>query len=214
MSKDLFAVRSDATRSCRRLRRWRRTSSALTRVGKSRTRASLTSTTCCREASSSRDGGGAFTLKRTNQDNKDPRVGDPLRVRARGALPYELNFVIEAVDLVPSKKVAVRTVSDFEGLWTATLSQRGKDVHVDLVWQVTVLRPILKFLAPVLRPPSPGTIAGRRCAGRRVEGVSCGEKAVTSASLPISRSVMRMPLPPLCVSQRARRCRRPPGGRR
>ena len=73
-------------------------------------------------------------------------------MRARGALPYELNFVIEAVDLVPSKKVAVRTVSDFEGLWTATLSQRGKDVHVDLMWQVTVLRPILKFLAPVLRP--------------------------------------------------------------
>ena len=157
---------------------------------------------------------GVYLEAHKLSDNKDPRVGDRLRVRARGALPYELNFVIEAVDLVPSKKVAVRTVSDFEGLWTATLSQRGKDVHVDLVWQVTVLRPILKFLAPVLRPPSPGTIAGRRCAGRRVEGVSCGEKAVTSASLPISRSVMRTPLPPLCVSQRARRCRRPPGGRR
>jgi hypothetical protein len=83
---------------------------------------------------------------------KEPGVGDRLRVRARGALPYELNFIIEAVELVPAKKVAVRTVGDFEGLWAATLSQRGQDVHVDLVWQVTVLRAILKFLAPVLRP--------------------------------------------------------------
>src|SRR5579871_6753284 len=85
-------------------------------------------------------------------DNEAPRVGDRLRVRARGALPYELNFIIEAVVLDPARKVAVRTVGDFEGLWTATLSQRGKDVHVDLVWQVTVLRPILKLLAPILRP--------------------------------------------------------------
>ena len=71
---------------------------------------------------------------------------------APAALPYELNFVIEAVELEPSRKVAVKTVGDFEGLWTASLSQRGEDVHVDLVWQVTVLRPILKLLAPVLRP--------------------------------------------------------------
>jgi Polyketide cyclase / dehydrase and lipid transport len=85
-------------------------------------------------------------------DAKEPKVGDRLRVRARGALPYELNFIIEAVELVPGEKVAVKTEGDFEGLWTATLSQRGEGVHVDLVRQVTVLRPILKFLAPVLRP--------------------------------------------------------------
>lgn len=28
----------------------------------------------------------------------------------------------------------------------------GAGTHVDLVWQVTVERPILKFLAPLLRP--------------------------------------------------------------
>ena len=85
-------------------------------------------------------------------ETKEPTVGDRLRVRARGALPYELNFIIEAVELVPGRKVAVKTVGDFEGLWTATLSQRGRDAHVDLVWQVTAPRPILKFLAPALRP--------------------------------------------------------------
>ena len=48
--------------------------------------------------------------------------------------------------------MAVKTIGDFEGLWSATLSQRGSGVHVDLVWQVTVVRPILKFLAPLVRP--------------------------------------------------------------
>jgi hypothetical protein len=49
--------------------------------------------------------------------NKEPTVGDRLRVRAPGFLPYELNFIIEAVELDPGRKVAVKTVGDFEGLW-------------------------------------------------------------------------------------------------
>jgi hypothetical protein len=95
---------------------------------------------------------GVYLEAHKLSETKEPTVGDRLRVRARGFLPYELNFVIEAVELDPGRKVAVKTVGDFEGLWTATLLQRGTGVHVDLVWQVTVLRPILKFLAPVLRP--------------------------------------------------------------
>ena len=77
----------------------------------------------------------------------EPKVGDKLRARARGALPYELNFILEAVSLVPNRQVVVRSIGDFEGLWTATLSQQADNVRVDIIWQVTVLRPILKFLA-------------------------------------------------------------------
>ena len=86
------------------------------------------------------------------QQGDEPKVGDKLRARARGALPYELNFILEAVSLVPNRQVVVRSIGDFEGLWTATLSQHGENVRVDIIWQVTVLRPILKFLAPLLRP--------------------------------------------------------------
>ena len=85
-------------------------------------------------------------------DNPEPRIGDRLRVRARGALPYELNFILEATALDPDRRVQVRTAGDFDGVWTATLSQADAGVRVDLVWQVTVLRPILKRLAPLLRP--------------------------------------------------------------
>ena len=81
-----------------------------------------------------------------------PQVGDRLRARARGALPYELQFILEAKELVPDQKVSVKTVGDFDGQWTATIVPEPGGVRVDLVWQVTVNRPILKRLAPLLRP--------------------------------------------------------------
>ncbi len=80
------------------------------------------------------------------------KVGARARARARGALPYELNFEIEAAELEPGRLVTVKTYGDFDGLWRATLSPSGNGTRVDLLWQVTVERPILKFLAPLLRP--------------------------------------------------------------
>ncbi|MBZ9765600.1 SRPBCC family protein [Mesorhizobium sp. CA6] len=78
-------------------------------------------------------------------------VGARAKARARGALPYELNFIIEAAELDPGRLVVVKTFGDFDGLWRAELSPSGAGTHVDLVWQVTVERPILKLLAPILR---------------------------------------------------------------
>ncbi len=79
-------------------------------------------------------------------------VGSRARARARGALPYELNFIIEAAELDPGRLVVVKTFGDFDGLWRAELSPSGTGTHVALTWQVTVERPILKFLAPLLWP--------------------------------------------------------------
>ena len=81
-----------------------------------------------------------------------PTVGAKVRARVRGFLPYELNFILEAVELEPGKVVAVKTGGDFDGLWRAVLTPSGKGTHVDLTWQVLVERPILKFFAPLLRP--------------------------------------------------------------
>lgn len=79
-------------------------------------------------------------------------VGSRAKARARGALPYELNFIIEAAELEPGRLVVVKTFGDFDGLWRAELSPSGAGTHVQLTWKVTVERPILKFLAPLLRP--------------------------------------------------------------
>jgi hypothetical protein len=81
-----------------------------------------------------------------------PKEGDRIRARARGLLPYELNFIVEVVALEPERRVVVRTIGDFDGLWSAVLTQAESGVRVDLVWEVTVLRPILRLLAPLLRP--------------------------------------------------------------
>lgn len=81
-----------------------------------------------------------------------PKVGERIRVKARGFLPYCLCFIIEAVELDRPYRVVVKTSGDFDGRWTAILSPSRNGVHVDLIWEVNVLRPILKLLAPLLRP--------------------------------------------------------------
>ncbi|TIT87817.1 MAG: hypothetical protein E5W59_19985, partial [Mesorhizobium sp.] len=51
----------------------------------------------------------------------------PLDKKGKGvvgsrALPYELNFIIEAAELEPGRLVVVKTFGDFDGLWRAELS--------------------------------------------------------------------------------------------
>lgn len=81
-----------------------------------------------------------------------PTVGGRVRARARGFLPYELNFELEAVELEPGKVVGVRTKGDFDGHWRAVLSADGDGTRVALTWKVLVERPILRLLSPLLRP--------------------------------------------------------------
>jgi hypothetical protein len=85
-------------------------------------------------------------------ETRGPTLGGKVRARARGALPYELNFILEAVELDPGKVVGVRTSGDFDGHWRAVLRPEGEGTHIDLTWKVMVERPILRLLAPLLRP--------------------------------------------------------------
>ncbi len=82
----------------------------------------------------------------------EPRVGARIRAKARGFLPYRLNFIIEAVELEPGRLVGVKTTGDFDGRWRAVLSPMGNGTRADLTWEVTVERPVLRLLAPLLRP--------------------------------------------------------------
>jgi len=59
---------------------------------------------------------------------------------------------IEAVELAPDRLVAVRTTGDFDGRWRAELSPSASGTRANLTWEVTVERPILRLLAPLLRP--------------------------------------------------------------
>ena len=82
----------------------------------------------------------------------EPEVGAKLRARVRGFLPFVLNFIIEATELEPPRRVAVRTSGDLDGAWSATLSQKENGVNVDLIFEVEIDRPGMRFVAPLLRP--------------------------------------------------------------
>jgi hypothetical protein len=83
---------------------------------------------------------------------EEPRVGARIRAKARGFLPYRLNFIIEAVELEAGRLVAVKTTGDFDGRWRAALSPVTGGTRADLTWEVAVERPVLRLLAPLLRP--------------------------------------------------------------
>jgi hypothetical protein len=91
-------------------------------------------------------------LEAQSLDGGEPHVGGRVRARARGFLPYHLNFTLEATELIPGQLVAVKTSGDFDGRWRAELSPKDGGTHADLTWEVSVERPILRLLAPLLRP--------------------------------------------------------------
>jgi hypothetical protein len=95
---------------------------------------------------------GVYLEAEKLDSSAEPRVGARVRAKARGFLPYRLNFIITATELIPGQLVAVKTSGDFDGVWRAVLSPAGDGTRADLTWEVIVEQPILKFLAPVLRP--------------------------------------------------------------
>jgi hypothetical protein len=81
-----------------------------------------------------------------------PCVGGKVRAKARGFLPYKLDFILEALRLEPGELVEVRATGDFDGIWRAELVRDEDGTRVELDWQVTVNMPLIRYLSPLLRP--------------------------------------------------------------
>ena len=79
-------------------------------------------------------------------------IGARYRVKARGFLPYKLDFMIETRALERNRLVEVKTYGDFSGVWRATFSAEAGGTRVDLDWQVTVEKPLIRWLSPLLKP--------------------------------------------------------------
>jgi hypothetical protein len=95
---------------------------------------------------------GVYLEAELFEPGREPHVGAKLRAKARGFLPYKLNFILEVVELVPERLVAVKVVGDFDGRWRAALSASRDGTRVDLTWITTLKRPWMKALSPLLRP--------------------------------------------------------------
>jgi hypothetical protein len=85
-------------------------------------------------------------------DDTQPALGRKVRVKARGFLPYKLNFIVEAVRLEKDKLIEVKATGDFNGVWQAALAPKGDGTHVELDWRVTVEMPLIRYLSPLLKP--------------------------------------------------------------
>ncbi|MEM7159431.1 MAG: SRPBCC family protein [Myxococcota bacterium] len=82
-----------------------------------------------------------------------PMVGAKVRAKARGFLPYTLSFTLEALELEYGQRLQARATGDFEGVWTAELHDDGEGgTRVAIDWRVTVDKPLIRFLSPILKP--------------------------------------------------------------
>lgn len=85
-------------------------------------------------------------------DYPAPMVGAMVRARARGFLPYTLDFTLKATRLERDRVVEVRARGDFDGIWRATLIREAGGTRVELDWRVYVNKPLIRLLSPLLRP--------------------------------------------------------------
>ncbi|MCH9686105.1 MAG: SRPBCC family protein [Deltaproteobacteria bacterium] len=85
-------------------------------------------------------------------DYDAPVVGARVRAKARGFLPYTLDFVLEALVLEPGRLVEVKASGDFDGVWRAQLVHEDHGTRVAIDWKVTVNMPLIRYLSPVLKP--------------------------------------------------------------
>lgn len=82
----------------------------------------------------------------------EPTFGAKARVKARGFLPYELEFELESLRLKPCQLVEVKATGDFDGIWRATLVEYEYGTRVDIDWQVTVNMPLIRYFSPIFKP--------------------------------------------------------------
>lgn len=95
---------------------------------------------------------GVYLMARPLRDYEEPIVGAKVHARARGFLPYILDFTLEATRLEHGELIEVRASGDFEGIWRATLIREGRGTRVLLDWRVSVKMPLIRYLSWLLKP--------------------------------------------------------------
>jgi hypothetical protein len=85
-------------------------------------------------------------------DYPEPRVGDRYAAKARGFLPYRLQFILETAALERPTLVSVKVAGDLSGTWTARLREKAGGTEVAIEQIVTADKPLLRWFSPLLKP--------------------------------------------------------------
>ncbi|MGE0449341.1 MAG: SRPBCC family protein [Vicinamibacterales bacterium] len=80
------------------------------------------------------------------------RLGQQVRLRTKGWLPYTLNWTFTVVENDYPRRFAIDARGDFAGRGVWTIEQDGTFVNATFDWQVTAEKPLLRMLSPALRP--------------------------------------------------------------
>jgi hypothetical protein len=75
-----------------------------------------------------------------------------VRIRTKGWLPYELTWELIVTESRYPEAFELAAVGDVTGMGRWTLEQDGPFVNASFDWGVRVEKPLLQWLAPVMRP--------------------------------------------------------------
>lgn len=78
-------------------------------------------------------------------------LGERVRLRTRGWLPYTLTWELTVVDSDYPRRFVLDAAGDFAGRGTWTIEQDDAFASVTFEWNVTAEKPLLRALSPALR---------------------------------------------------------------
>lgn len=80
------------------------------------------------------------------------QVGAKAAVTAHGRLPYTLRFQSEVTHVEPYKRLSLNATGDLTGAGTWRLTPQSNGTRVTFEWIVRADKPILRLLAPIVKP--------------------------------------------------------------
>jgi uncharacterized protein YndB with AHSA1/START domain len=79
-------------------------------------------------------------------------VGDRIRYKVKGRLPYTLAYDAMVVQVAPPRVLELRAIGELEGVGRWTLSQHGKATTAQYTWDVRTNKRWMNLVAPLARP--------------------------------------------------------------
>jgi hypothetical protein len=73
-------------------------------------------------------------------------------IRSQGRLPYQLHWQARAVEAGPPYGFTVEVTGDFSGRGVWQFEPDGEHVNITFDWAITARKPLLRYLAFLLRP--------------------------------------------------------------
>lgn len=118
-------------------------------------------------------------------------VGKEVSLHTKGWLPYTLRWRFRVTVVDPPRRVVLEPMGDFTGRGTWTFAQEGPTAVIRYDWDVEAHKPLLRALAPLLRP---AFVANHLWAMRKGEESLRLELLRRRAGTPAERA--RVPPPP------------------